>query len=216
MKKKGADAHPFLQRVIANKELQYADGSLLLMGVPSFLFALNSLVVMQESLGKEFGQKGLSVFYHMLGYQAANAAKMMMNRFGFLIEQAMRMQQGHLDMLGAGRVDFVRLDLKNAEFILRGEPTFAREYVRTFGVQKQPVDWMVRGGAAYMLNAYLGRSDLVGVETRCIAMGHKYCEFMVCPKKKVGAGYKAQLPAGLEVDLLKVVEKNALGMPKRR
>ncbi|MBS3148910.1 4-vinyl reductase [Candidatus Woesearchaeota archaeon] len=212
-----SEQHSFLTRVIANRELAYDNGYLYLMGVPSFLFALNSLVVFQKTLSEDLGQKGASIFYHLLGYQAANAAKMMMNRFGFPIEKAMRMQQGHLDMLGAGKVDFVRIDMKSMKFVLRGEPTFAKEYLKTFGIQKESVDWMVRGGAAYMLNAYLGRDDLVGVETSCIAQGAKYCEFVVCPKSQVTDDkLKKQLPSQYNVDLLKIVEKNAMGMPKRK
>ncbi len=208
----------FLQRIVINKELKYEGENLFLMGVPSFLFALNTLVVMQKSMADEFGQKGLSAFYHLLGYQSGNAAQLMKNRFGFPTEKAMRMQQGHLPMLGAGDVDFIRFDLANNHFILRGTSTFAKEYINTFGIQKDPVCWMMRGGAAYMINVALERNDFLCIETSCIAQGKQYCEFVARPKNAfdlLDQNIKKQVPSELKTDFLGQIMKNFMGMPKR-
>jgi len=205
-----------LSRVIANKELKYEDGHLFLLGAPDMLFALNSLVVLQEAMRKQSGRDGLAVFYHLLGYQAGNAANLMKNRFGFPLERAIPAMGDHLAMLGAGLFEFVRADVKNVHFVMRGSSTFAMEYARTFGVQKEGVDWMIKGGMVYLLNQYLGRDDVVCVETSCVAKGNKYCEFVAKPRasfsKKVVAAHVA--PA-LKMDLAKVLQKNVLGMPKR-
>ncbi len=217
MKSGDSSSHPFLARVIANKELKYEDGCLSLMGSPGCLLALNTLAATQEALRREFGASGASVFYHMLGYQAGNAAKLMRNRFGFPVEQAMKLQADHLAMIGAGSFSFVRTDFKANMFVLRGESNFAREYAKVFGVQKDAVDWMIKGGVVYLLNEYLDRTDFVCVETSCVAKGNKYCEFVARPKKSFSkAELKGQEADKLKMDLVALIAKNALGMPKRR
>ncbi len=211
--------HPFLRRIMANKQLFYKDGSLFLMGIPSYIFALNTLVVMQKALEEEFGQKGLTMMYHFLGYQTTMAAKMMKNRFGFSSQKAMQTHQGQSDMIGAGKIDFIHMDMKNNHFILRGHSTFGKEYLSTFGIQKEPVDWLFKGGITKLINEYLGRDDIVCVETSCIAQGNSYCEFVAKPRGSFDTKdpkIKKQLPSDVSFDFKKIIEKNLRGMPQRR
>lgn len=210
--------HPFLSRILRGKQVEHKEGYFYLLGVPSFIFSLDTLVVMQKMLEQEYGQKGLSIMFQFLGYQTRMAAKMMKNRFGFPTEKAMRMQQGHVDMVGAGKIDFVRMDFKNNHFILKGESTFGREYLRTFGIQKEPVDWMFKGGVTNLISEYTGRKDIVCIETSCVAQGKPYCEFVAKPKKDFdlkNPKIKKQLPLEFKWDIDKIIKKHALGMPKR-
>lgn len=211
--------HQFLKRIIFGKQLKHDKGQLVLLGVPSYLFALNSLVTFQKMLEDAHGKTGLSYMYYLLGYQTGMGAKIMKNRLGMAKEKAMQMHMGQSEMVGAGNIEFVRMDMKANHFVLRSESSFAKEYLHAFGQQKEPVDWMFKGGITYLLNEYLERDDMVCIETSCIAQGKQYCEFLAKPAKDFDLKdpeIKKQLPEKVDFDFKKIMEKNFMGMPQRK
>ncbi|MBN1792720.1 4-vinyl reductase [Candidatus Woesearchaeota archaeon] len=178
--------HAFMKKLIFGNQIKYApEGYLMVLGSPGFLLSLNVLVLTQKLLEEEFGKKGRDVMFKILEMQTKMGAKMMLDRFGYAPEKALDLQTGHAEMIGAGTLELVKVDVKNQHYILRSQSTFAKEYIKTFGPQKRPVDAMLMGGLTTLLKEMTRNKNLVGVETQCIAQGKPYCEFVIRDKKYV-------------------------------
>lgn len=209
--------HPFMAKIKATNQLEYKDNNLYLMGTPAYLFSLNVLVLMQNALKEKYGKDGLSIMYDFLAVQTKLAALMMKNRFGFSAEQGLKMQIGQVQMIGAGKAEFTRMDFEKNHFIIKTKSTFAEEYKKTFGVQKEPIDWFLKGAYTSLVSEYIGREDLVCIETSCITQGKEYCEFVIKPKSEFNLDdpeINNQIPTS-RLQINDIINKEAMGMPKR-
>jgi predicted hydrocarbon binding protein len=203
--------HNFMKKIIFGNQIKYVDGGyLMVLGSPGFLFSLNVLVLTQKLLEEEFGKKGKDVMYKILEMQTKMGAKMMLERFGYSPEKALQMQTGHAEMIGAGTLELVKVDTVKNFYVLRSQSTFAKEYVKTFGMQADPVDSMLLGGLTVLLKEMTRNPNLIGVETQCIAQGKPYCEFVIRDKKDVNLkdpAVKKQLCSNFKFDISKLSDK---------
>lgn len=207
--------HSFLKRLLTNNEIKYDDkGHLTIMKTPAFIFSLNLLVIMQNALLKEYKEKGGIMFYNMLRVQSQMGARIMRNRFGFDKETGLKQQLGHSQLIGAGSLEFVKLDTKNDEYIIKSSSNFAEEYKKVFGLQKEPVDILLRGGLAGMVQGHTNNKNIICIETSCIATGKQVCEFAIKDKKKFNLKdpkIKSQIYPDMKYDFEKVMHN--LGVP---
>ncbi|MBN2142423.1 4-vinyl reductase [Candidatus Woesearchaeota archaeon] len=203
--------HPFMRKLLFEKQIKHeAGGYLMVLGSPGYLLSLNVMVIVHKLLEEEFGKKGSDVFYKILEIQTKMGAKMMIKRFGYSPQKALEMQQGHAEMIGAGTVDLVHVDTEKNQYILRAQSTYAKEYLKTFGLQKYPVDVLFRGGMTSLLREMTQNEDLICIETQCIAQGKPYCEFVIKNKSEFNLKdslIKRQLPEKFKFDLSKLTDK---------
>ncbi|RMF06692.1 hypothetical protein D6764_01590 [Candidatus Woesearchaeota archaeon] len=172
--------HPFLKKVLFANKLKYEeDGSLTLMNTPAYLFSLNALVILQKTLEDTLKDKGREIMESFLEVQTAMAARMMTKRFGYKKAEAMKMQLGHVEMIGAGKIRMTKCDFEKKEFRFVAESTFAREYKKMFGIQKKGIDYLLIGGLRAFIREHTGIKNVVCEEVQCIAMGSQTCEFVV-------------------------------------
>ena len=208
----------FLQRIVINKEIKFKDGGLFLMNSPAYMFSLNALVIAQDMLSKELGEKGRFVLFKMMEAQTTMAGKMMLNRFGFPKEKALKLQLGHGEMIGGGRTQLVKADFKNNHFIVKVDSTFAKEYLNTFGQQKTAIDTMTCGAFTGLFRTLTGNKNLICIETNCIASGKPHCEFVIKDKKLFNLKDKkisSQIPPKINYNFDKVM-KDKMGVPIRK
>ena len=203
--------HNFMKKVIFGNQIKYVDdGYLMVLGSPGFLFSLNVLVLTQKMLEEEYGHKGKDIMYKMLEMQTKMGAKMMLDRFGYSPQKALEMQTGQAEMIGAGTLELIKVDTEKNHFILRAQSTFAKEYVKTFGIQKDVVDAMLLGGLTTLLREMSKNQNLIGIETQCIAQGKPYCEFVIRDKKDVDMKdpkIKKQICSDFKWDVSKLTNK---------
>ncbi len=178
-----------LQRVMKFKAMQHKDGKFLLWGIPSIISEMYTFVYLQRLLENELGNKKAASILYSMGYlQAENGIRMVSDRFGYAKtikdkRKLMEFNTGQCEMVGMGSVKCIMTDFKNEIFIIRGESTVAHEYKRFFGIQKNQVDHILRGAIGALVDLLINKKCLC-VETKCLATGKQYCEFLVKPLDK--------------------------------
>jgi len=177
-----------LQRVMRFKSIQHKNGKLLLWNIPAILIPAYSFIFLQRLMENDVGRrKASSVLYALGKFQSIQTFKMVSERFGYAKtindkRKLLEFNTGQSEVAGLGTGKWIRIDLKNKVFILRGRSTIAEEYRRFFGLQKLPVDYFIRGCLAAYAEAVSEAENLFCIETSCISMGKKHCEFVIKEK----------------------------------
>jgi len=178
-----------VQRVLRFKAIQHREGGVFLWGIPCFISQLYIYVYLQRLLEEEMGaRKTASILYHLGYFQAKEGMRMVSERFGYAKsmpdkKKLMEFNMGQTEMVGLGSFKCVRMDPGEGIFIFRGKSTIAGEYKRFFGIQKHPLDHILRGMGSIMAEMFTNKKCFCA-ETQCIAQGKQYCEFMVKPADK--------------------------------
>lgn len=132
-----------------------------------------------KALRKTLGESGPAILYHMgfvMGKSALKGHSSLPSIRGRL-DVAMEVTRQFLRASGIGRVEVLRLDRHSSTARVRVFDNFECELFAGSGA---PASHFVRGVVAGWLSAYMGR-ELRAEETRCIAAGDEFCEFVVEP-----------------------------------
>jgi predicted hydrocarbon binding protein len=178
-----------LQRVLRFKAMKYeSNGGITLWGIPSVLSMHYALVYLQRLLEDKSGLKKASSFFYAQGaLQARQGFRMISKRFGYaksIPDKAnlLRFNAGQAEMVGRGEYEWKAMDFDKGSFVITGHSTTADEYKRFFGTQSHSVDHFMRGAINSYIEESLGKKCFTA-ESKCLAMGHKYCEFITKPLK---------------------------------
>jgi predicted hydrocarbon binding protein len=129
----------------------------------------------------------------LVEFQNEIADKKLMERLGYLVSESIishfkkrfaieEKKISHLwtnlfDISGFGKVEVV--DITKDRTILKMEKNnFAKLYVEKYGMQKQPVCYIIVGMFKNFIEKTSGKK-VEAVETSCIAMGNKVCTFEI-------------------------------------
>ncbi len=184
---------PLMQRIIATRAIKLKEGKLRIWGVPAAIYSLFTVSYMTRLLEK--GYSGKDIFYWAGYYQSKAATHTMKDRFGYkkkIIENVC----AHSYMLGLGGAKPKIIDVKRKRFIINSPSEPAKEYLRDFGINKEPVCHFFKGQCAGLINT-LFEEEFLAIEEKCIAMGDKICQINVKPKKDWNLkdkNVKAQIP----------------------
>ncbi|MBW2966526.1 4-vinyl reductase [Candidatus Woesearchaeota archaeon] len=175
-----------LEKVIRFKALRWKNGKLALFDVPGILFQLYAFAYKQRLLENQLGiKKAANIYYRVGKFQGKQGVRMTSERFGYaktfidkkrLLE--FNVQQSNL--VGFGEMKWAKIDFNKNIFVMVGKSALAEEYVRFFGLQKNPIDYFLRGCTTAIIEEVVDRKMLC-IETKCIAKGNRYCEFVVRP-----------------------------------
>jgi len=186
-----------MQRIIATKALKFRDGKLRIWGIPAAIYSLFSVSYITRLLEK--GYKGADIFYWAGYHQSKAATHTMVKRFGYK-KKVIEAVSAHSTMLGLGTVEPVVIDIRTKYFLFKRRSELAIEYLKEYGRQNKPICYFYRGQCAGLIDALFEGEEFVAVEKKCIAMGHKICEVIVMPKKKLNLSdkfVKEQIPTVL-------------------
>jgi len=133
---------------------------------------INSLFKMLRDLGSG----GLAIMYHM-GFEAGRAMAIRLKGHFRTNESTLRYMLLYLESLGHGMFSIEEYDE------CRGCRIIAYNLLECIDVKSdKPNSQLCRGILAGALSA-LWNKDIEVIETKCIAMGDPYCEFIIRPKK---------------------------------
>ena len=175
-----------LQRVMKFKAIKHKDGKFLLWDIPCFISELYTFIYLQRLIEDGMGsRKASSIIYSMGFLQAGKGLKMVVDRFGYAKtiqdkKKLMDFNLGQSEMVGIGSLECVRADFEKEVFIFRGRSPIGEEYRKFFGTQRAPVDHFLRGCLGSMVE-WVTKKRCLCIETQCVAMGKRYCEFVVKP-----------------------------------
>jgi predicted hydrocarbon binding protein len=177
-----------LEKIIRFHAFQWKDGKIILWNVPGYLSPLFVVVYQQKLMEKKCGHKASADFFYNVGkFQGIQTFRVIAKSYGYgnLIKDKKKLldfQTGQSALVGVGKYKWVRFDLTNKIFVVRGRSSFADEYSAIFGIQKVPVCHLVRGLSAGFIEELIGEKCLA-IETSCCAMAKPVCEFVVRPLK---------------------------------
>lgn len=174
-----------LQKILMFNALKFKDGRLSVGGIPGMLSPLSTIIYLQTILEEEYGKKAEKIIYAIGKFQGSEGVKLINQKFGYAqkITDKKRMldfSTGQSEATGLGKFQWVVVDFEKEFFIARGKSSIGLEYRKMHGIQKRPIDHFIRGQGAAMIENILNK-NVRCVETRCVAMGHPYCEFIVKP-----------------------------------
>jgi predicted hydrocarbon binding protein len=202
---------PILQKVAKFKAMQHKDGKFLIWGVPCFISELYVFIYLYKLLEDKYGYKEASSILYSMGYLQAQQGILMVNkRFGYAktIQDKSKLldfNMGQSEMVGAGKFEWLRKDFTQNTFIVKASSSFADEYKRFFSGQKNPVDHYARGELAALVTSVVEK-ECICVETRCMALGNSYCEFLIKPIESWKKDY-IELLKNQEISKLKTMKE---------
>ena len=176
-------------RVVAFKSMKYINDGLYLWDIPIVIHSLATEAVAQKLMVDRCGSQNCSeVFYNSGELQAYNAVKGLTEKYGFdkLLKSRKKLLEfnsSQQETIGRGPLTCLKFDTKEDIYIFSSPSTFAAQYKRVFGLQKEPVDFFVRGQLCGFIEYLVGKK-LFCVETKCIAVGDDKCEFIIKPLEK--------------------------------
>ncbi len=179
---------PIIQKVQGLRALQYKDSNLLLWDTPCILIPVQMEAYKNLICDTALDGKYKTLHYLTAKLQAKTGVKIINERFGYaetLLDKRklLEFNMGQFELLGHGKVDILKADFENLDFLFKTNSTYAQEYKSMFGIQKKPVDITMAGMSAGCLEQITGK-QLFCLETRCVAKGDTVCEFIIKPLNK--------------------------------
>jgi predicted hydrocarbon binding protein len=174
-----------LKKLIGFNALNWSDGKFTINKMSGIIHLLYVNVYQQRLLEQQFGKKGAMEHLYSLGiFQGRQGFKIISERFGYKKKldkkKLLEFNSKQSEFVGLGKCKWIKIDFVNNIFILRMQSAMAKEYRRLFGLQKEPIDHLIRGITAAFIEELTG-NKVLSIETRCIAKGDKLCEFVVKP-----------------------------------
>ncbi len=181
-----AKVSPLLLKALGLKALKHKEGKLSMWGVYGTLSLLSSQVYLQKLLETNLGLKKSRAYFYTVGrHQGKQAFRMLSGRFGYaktIKDKAklLKVIATQCEVVGHGQFQWIRIDLKNKLCVLAGRSSLAEEYKKIFGIKKYPVDYFLAGIASMFVEEII-KEKVFCMETACLAMGKRYCEFVIKP-----------------------------------
>jgi len=129
-----------------------------------------------EGMKEVFGP-GMNVVLFQQGYRVGRDMVKKVGKFGMVErKRALEMGLSIAQSFGWFRYELVKWDEKNLEFVVRFYDNFECEMAEG---KKEANSQFIRGMASGSLSELFG-AKLLAKETKCIAKGDEYCEFVIC------------------------------------
>ena len=140
----------------------------------ALVIGVNELSLVFEKIKETYGSGGEAFLYH-IGYTLGEIAgqKYLTEKVSedFIKEDALAFQA-----YGWGIPEIVRIDLEEPEIIIRLHDLFESKHAK--GKKNKANCHFVRGFLAGLFTKFLGKK-MFAIETKCVAKGDPYCEFLV-------------------------------------
>lgn len=163
--------------LMVHKQLTFEEGAIQLFGQYGGMLPIENLVGMQKLIDNAKEEYGLYLVSKDVGKKWIKAI-LNAHKMDKIKDQA-KWGENTFTLAGLGKMKVSHWDAEKKEMIYKIENSrIAEEY----GNVGRAVDHIARGWFAGAACIFFG-ADVDAVETKCIAKGDKYCEFIIKPKK---------------------------------
>jgi predicted hydrocarbon binding protein len=175
-----------IERILRFKAIEWQGGKLSVLNIPGLLIPLYAMVYQHKLLKERYGEKEAAIILYNMGkLQAKGGFQLISKKFGYnkTLKNKFKLLKFNTtqgESIGIGKYKFVKTDFKNNEFIVRGKSTWAEEYKKRFGIQRENIDHLIRGMNSAFFEELTGEK-MFTIETQCLCMGRPYCEFITKP-----------------------------------
>jgi hypothetical protein len=185
--------NPLLSQLLRQKAIQWKNGRVTLWGLNFTFSAIFSQVYLQRVMETQLEPKeAMKLLYWQGKFQCIQGISITDKKHGYakkLQEKVERLKllTDQSEITGLGTFQWVRIDFEKEVFVLKGDSTFAREYKLFVGQQDHTIDYHLRGQVAGIIEYFLEK-EVLCVQTKCIAKGDKFCEYVVKPLSEWDTG----------------------------
>jgi len=164
--------------LLAHKQFRLEEGYITLFDQYGLMIPVITLVEIQKILEKN-GKENI------LYYGAKRSGSEWIKRIFKLykmdtIEDQVNWGEKTFTLSGNGKMKVVEWDIKKCKMIYR---VYESAISKIYGKTNHPVDQIPRGWFAGASCVFFNK-DVDAVETKCLAMGDDFCEFLVQPRNK--------------------------------
>jgi len=173
---------PFLRKLLLARQASFEAGEIKILEKHFYMQPIFDIVAFQHDGKKEFGKKMLKIMYENGASTGRDTVEHFKRVLGVKKNQLLDLWIDWVNMYGIAQLEIVDINEKKLEARVRSKKSsFAREYMNRYGIQKEPVDYILSGAIAGFFSKYFGK-DVKCKETNCIARGEKTCQFVVIRK----------------------------------
>ncbi|MDO8340308.1 MAG: hypothetical protein Q7T16_06655 [Candidatus Burarchaeum sp.] len=172
-----------LENMISKKQIVWEPGTIFLFGNRVHLFPSAFMVHLAKSLHEEGRDWMQYRAARKLGIEWMSTALKSLDAPA-TINEATAHGSDILSFAGWISFDISHIETNPPKITLTGEnSSFAREYLKQYGKTDFPVDHFLRGCFSGGYVTVFQEPSLEFVETKCLAKGDRYCEFVGMPRK---------------------------------
>ena len=175
-----------VKEMLTSGVIDIQNGELIAWDMPCILYPVNSVLLI-NIMKKRYPEMTMDELNYQIGkMQSHRGNRVLVQRFGFKANQKLMQEAfGKSEILGMGVFEFLSFDLENKVFVINNKcNSYAKQYLKVFGKQKEPVCHYLRGLCAGSFQAFFEDEEIVCIETSCIAKGDKECLFTIKPLSK--------------------------------
>ena len=165
-------------------QIQLQDGKIIFFGFDMVFIPARTYSVLHYLLRKEFDDKSSESFCeagkkHIQNIIATYKKKFDLSKMDF--QTFSDLFTPSTQTLGFGKIIVKKVDVKKGIIIIRSKKNpYALIYKEMYGIQKYGVDDLFRGMLAGASELF-SKKNSECIETKCIAKGDSYCEFVAKP-----------------------------------
>lgn len=168
------------KKLLMSRQLTFENGQIRVTGEISIMIHGPALIMLTDNIIEKMGKEGVKSIYAASKEGGMSLAKAYKSKFHLAESKLANLLMDLASMGGWGRFEFIKLDFKeNIMICTVKESPFARLSKQ----KKKKVCHMIRGLLAGGASIGFGK-DVECIETKCLADGSNFCEFIVKPKKE--------------------------------
>jgi predicted hydrocarbon binding protein len=165
------------------KFLNISDGEIKVWNIPMNIIPTFVLREWQKDTINEVGyQKAFEKIYSSAKEGSEEYNQNFIKKQGFKYKrQIINWQTRIVSLSGWGQIEIAKIDFEKNEYVAHFKEN---PFARTYGKTTYPIDFLICGFISGGFSASLGK-ELDCIETKCVAKGDAYCEFVVGKPDKI-------------------------------
>ncbi len=167
----------FFKKLLLSREATLMEGDVSLFGNSFYLQPISELVFLHNGMKKKFGITGIAVI-HESGKRSSKEFFKTIEKFAVRKSDAMKLFMNLLNLYGFGNIEIINIKEKKEVLVEIKDNKFAKEYIKLFGRQKEPVDDLVSGLLAGFFEE-LWKTRAECKEIMCLSQAKMRCQFKV-------------------------------------
>jgi predicted hydrocarbon binding protein len=168
----------FLRKLLLARRASFEEGEIKILEKHFYMLPIFDIMAFQHDSKKKIGTKILKLMYKN-GKLTAEDTVAHFEKLGVKKGQLINIWINWVNMYGIAYLEIIHINNEKPEVRIRSKKSpFAKEYLKRYGKQKEPVDYILSGAIAGFFSKYFGK-DVECKEVSCVAKGEKYCQFVI-------------------------------------
>lgn len=169
-----------VKKLLFARQFTMEKGTMSLMGLDVIIMPVSVVADIIKSLEKTIGyEKTKKIIYEGVKSGTYNYSRGVGGKYGLKGAELIKWLVDIMMLTGWGEAKLISVDIKNKTAILH---LYNSTLAKNYGRSKKPIDHVMAGAQAGGATVVFGKNAVVR-ETKCISMGHDFCEFIYSAKK---------------------------------